>query len=346
MTTGKIDKIGMWTWGGRIYNWKMYLDNMEKEGMNTIVLWHDKVPAAAREIKEYAAACGIEVIWGFNWGWNTPVCLNSAEDANSWAQKVMKVLEEEYIPLDPAGIYYQVGGTEFGGACRLDCSVCKKAAAEGLGPLFVKFSNVIIKEIKRAYPQIPISAGIHMGGMHQSYTALKELDSSVQIMWEDLPGPQKRIEVPFAYDWDPDKASVWEHGPAVTDTTLEMVKTMCALRGADEDVAFVIKGFPCHWGGQEPMLLESFDLKALSTIYQPVWDRAARYCEKRLDDALKVFRIIAAAPARKKTVTLLVEHGLWEFKREYAAVLITEALHDPYRGKEEIIASARAKMEA
>jgi hypothetical protein len=87
--------------------------------------------------------------------------------------------------------------------------------------------------------------------------------------------------------------------------------------------------------------MEEFDLKALATIYQGTWDAAAKYCEKRLSEALAVFRAIADSPARSKTVVLLVEHGLWELRREYAAVLINEALRDPYREPQEVIAAAR-----
>jgi hypothetical protein len=153
-------------------------------------------------------------------------------------------------------------------------------------------------------------------------------------MWEDLPGPKKHIEVPFAYDWDPDDT-------AVTKNTLDMVRRMCRLRGEAEDVAFIVKGFPNHWGGEDPMLLEEFDLKALAAIYQEKWDQAERYCEKRLADALEVFRIIADSPARVKTVLLLVEHGLWEYRRYYPALLITEALKNPFRDPDQIIRAVK-----
>jgi len=336
---GRIDHVGMWTWGGRIFNWKRYLDNMRQSGMDTAVLWQDRVPPNAREIQDYASERGIELIWGFNWSWNSPVCLDSAADAQKWTETVLHVLDAEYLPLNPAGVYFQVGGTEFGGACRVNCPVCTQAARDGVGSLFVKFAGSIIAAVRRRYPQLRISAGVHLGGVHKSYETLRALDPAVQIMWEDLPGPGQCIETPFAYDWAPAAA-------ALTPATLEMVRKMCALRGTAEDVAFVIKGFPCHWGGGDPMLLEDFDLKALATIYQSKWEAAAKYCEQRLGDALAVFRAIADSPARRKTVVLLVEHGLWELRREYAAVLVTEALRDPYREAAAVIAAARAKLEA
>jgi hypothetical protein len=158
-------------------------------------------------------------------------------------------------------------------------------------------------------------------------------------MWEDLPGPGWRIEVPFAYEWD-------KPGADLTDYTRDMVRRMCSLRGAEEDVAFIVKGFPCHWGGDDPMLLEDFDLRALAGVYQHKWDRAAAFCQEKLPQALDVFRLIASSPARRKTVLLLVEHGLWELKRYYPAVLIAEALRDPFREPGEIIRLAREKSEA
>jgi len=59
-----------------------------------------------------------------------------------------------------------------------------------------------------------------------------------------------------------------------------------------------------------------------------------------LADALAVFRVIARSPARSKTVLLLVEHGLWEYRRYYPAMLIFEALRNPFREPGEVIAAA------
>lgn len=333
--TGRIDHIGLWTWGGRVFNWKRYLDHMRASHMDTAVLWHDRAPANAREIKTYAAELGIRLWWGFNWSWNSPVCLDSAEDACRWADRVLRILREEYMPLDPDGICFQVGGTEFGGKCRLGCDVCATAERNGVGPLFVKFAGTIIAAVKREFPHLYLSAGAHLGGVHRSFEALRALGPSVNIMWEDLPGPETHIEIPFAYDWG-------EPDAALTSRTIQMVETMCALRGPQEDVAFVVKGFPCHWGGHDPMLLEPFDLEALATVYQPKWDKAHAYCEIHLPEAMAVFRAIAEAPARRKTVLLLIEHGLWELRREYAAMLVIEALRDPFREPSEVITATRA----
>jgi hypothetical protein len=93
------------------------------------------------------------------------------------------------------------------------------------------------------------------------------------------------------------------------------------------------------------MLLEDFDLEALSHIFGKKWNEAAVYCENRLAEALTVFRIIAESPARSKTVVMLVEHGLWEYKRYYAAMLINEALHDPFRDPKEVVLATREKCE-
>jgi hypothetical protein len=334
---GRIDHIGLWTWGGRVFNWKRYLDHMRASGMDTVVLWHSHVPANAREIKAYAAEQGIGVLWGFNWSWNSPVCLDSADDARQWTDTVLEIIRDQYAPLEPDGICFQVGGTEFGGTCRLDCPVCAKAAREGVGPLLLKFAGTIIEAVKREFPDLYLSAGVHLGGVHRSFETLRSLDPSINIMWEDLPGPQRHIEVPFAYNWG-------EADAALTPRTVEMVEAMGALRGTQEDVAFVIKGFPCRWGGDDPMLLETFDLKALATVYQAKWDEANGYCERHLPEALTVFRAIANAPARRKTVLLLLEHGLWELHREYAAMLVTEALREPFREPEAIVAATRNAM--
>lgn len=335
---GKIDHIGLWTWGGRVYNWRRYLDNAARSGMDTVVLWHDRAPHCASEIKSYASGLGINAVWGFSLSWNEPVCLNSPDDAAFWSGKALEIIREQYEGLFPADLCFQTGGTEFGGSCRLNCEVCRQAATGGVGPLYAKFAGRILEEILREYPGLRIFANVHLGGMRESYAALGALPASVPVMWEDIPGPCKHIEVPFAYDWAPDESRL-------THATTRMVEDMCRLRGADEDVAFVIKGFPCHWGGSDPMLLEDFDLKALATVYEKKWDEAAAYCETRLEEALEVFRLIAASPARRKTALLLVEHGLWEYKRYYAARLVAEALRNPFRTACAIIEETRSQDE-
>ncbi len=333
--TGKIDHIGMWTWGGRVYNWKRYLDNMQAVGMDTVVLWHtDKAPHNAADIQAYAGQLGISVIWGFNWSWNSPICLNSEEDADHWREIVTDLIRTSYAPLEPDGICFQVGGTELANHCRLDCEVCKETYKTGAGPLFIKFAGRIMDAIQAEWPSIKLFANLHLGAVHQSYKALSVLDPSINIMWEDLPGPGWHIEVPFAYDWSPEHVNL-------TDNTIDMVRRMCELRGDQEDVAFIIKGFPAHCLGEDPTLLEEFDLQALAAVYEWKWNAAARYCEDKLEQALRVFRVIAESPAKTKTALLLVEHGLWEYRRYFAAVLIAEALRNPFREPEDVIAAVR-----
>ncbi len=299
---GKIDHIGMWTWGGRVYNWTRYLDNMRATGMDTVVLWHYHAPARAAQIQDYARSLGIALIWGFNWSWGSPVCMNSEEDIAYWREEVLKLIETEYAPLNPDGVCFQVGGTETGCTCRLDCDVCREGYKEGIGPIYVKFAGALMDAVQAKYPDLYICANLHLGGVHKSFEAVKAFNPSINMMWEDLPGPQAHLEVPFSYNWaDPDAK--------LTQKTLDMVERMGEI---NEDVAFIVKSFPCWWGGHDPMLLEEMDLKAIAATVEPQWEVVNKNCENNLGDALKVFRLIADAPARKKTVLMLVERALWD----------------------------------
>lgn len=334
MTPG-IQHIGMWTWGGRVFNWKKYLDHMRLAGMDTAVFWHaDRAPYNAREIQDYARLLGIRILWGFNWSWNSPICLNSDEDAAHWREIVLNLIRCSYAPLHPSGIVFQVGGTEQGAKCRLDCAVCRAEYARGIGRLYMKFAGHILNAVRAEFPDLYLCANVHMGGIHQGFRELAALPPAVNIMWEDLPGPTNTIQVPFAYFWA-DAAADLQEG------TVDMVRAMCQLRGDQEDVAFIVKGFPCRWGGGPPMLLEDFELKALAAIHDRWWKDAGVQCELKLEQALRVFRVIAESSARRKTVLLLVEYGLWELQRNYAASLIVEALKNPFRDPSEIVRAAR-----
>lgn len=39
--------------------------------LNQLTLWNDHLPLNAADIIAYAHSYGIEVIWGFAWGWST-----------------------------------------------------------------------------------------------------------------------------------------------------------------------------------------------------------------------------------------------------------------------------------
>jgi len=268
------------------------------------------------------------------WTWGGRVCLANEAESLRWREIVTGLVRDYYAPLKPDGICFQVGGTEFGTYCKSDCDVCREAYKTGVGPLYVEFAGRIMDAVRAQWPALKMYANLHLGQVHASYEALQVLDPAINIMWEDLPGPEYHIHVPFAYEWELEDTTL-------QDSTVDMVRRMCELRGEREDVSFVIKGFPAHWGGLDPTLLEDFDLKVLSSTYQHKWDAAADYCERKLDQALRVFRVISESPAREKTVVMLVEHGLWEYRRHYAAELIAEALRNPFRDPSEVIRVTR-----
>ncbi len=336
--TKSIQHVGIWTWGGRVYNWQRFIDNMQASGMDTVVLWHaDKPPVAAKQIQAYARERGVSVLWGFNWSWNSPVCLNSREDAQKWAKIVTELVDDYYAPLNSDGIVFQVGGTELTSTCRLNCDVCKHAYETGIGALYVKFAGYIMDAVRAKHPNLKLHANIHAGAIKDTYGALGAINPAVNIMWEDIPGPGWNIRIPFAYDWDPAESDL-------DADTMKMVRKTASLRGSQEDVAYILKGFPAHWGGNDPMLMEEFELELLNMHRQPHWNKAAGYVERKLDQALRVLRVIAEAPAKRKTVLMLVECGLWELRRRYPVELIVEGCKNPFREPEEVIAATVARL--
>ena len=92
------------------------------------------------------------------------------------------------------------------------------------------------------------------------------------------------------------------------------------------------------------MLMEEFELELLNQHRQPHWDAASGYVERKLDQALRVLRVIADSPARQKTVLMLVECGLWELRRRYPIELLVEGCKNPYREPEEVIAATVARL--
>ena len=93
---------GLWTWGLAIYDWRGYLENMARLRLNEAIIWNDFAPLNGREIVAYAHELGIRIIWGYSWGWDTALRIDTSEQAT---RRIIRTYEREYAPLGGDGIY-------------------------------------------------------------------------------------------------------------------------------------------------------------------------------------------------------------------------------------------------
>lgn len=319
-----INFRGLWTWGHVIYDYKRYLDNMSRWKMNIIVIWNDFAPINASDIVSYAHKRGIKVIWGYSWGWGEQLNPTSDEEMKVWASKVVEKYKEEYEKTGCDGIYFQIftetNDTEIKG--------------ESIAKLATRWVNYIASKVLDKYPDIWILFGVHATSIRGNYKELKDVNSRMSIIWEDvgLPLPS------FPYSYNPDIISGYE-------TSLDYTSKIARLRGEKEDFGIVIKGMiNLDWKNFEhqsdSFILGEWDsgyINRRSKEKIPRWKYVEKEWRKNMKCVTEILKVILEANPARTTVLGLVEDGLWEEKMWLPVALLAEAMWNPYISPKELI---------
>lgn len=309
----RLELRGIWSWGGKIYNYKMFFDQMARWKMNIAVLWHEELPKNAKEVQDYAHSRGIKLIWGYSWGWpGQPKRGFTKGIHDRWKKKILNECQRYYDTLGELdGIYFQVN-TE-----RPTAEKREKYKDDPYGDVFMDWVAPIAGELLRRHPDLWISCGIHWEGVKGNYELIGKADPRCNLMWENFPG------------------SRGEEKSAIP-------KKLVSLRGAKEDVGFVLKGFYGQVGGGDPMLVKKEVIEALANQRQRAWVGKERAWKRNLHYAQDVIKTMAESPAKRKVVVCLLESSLWEGRPWLAVGYIAEALWNPYRSSEDIVNMVRS----
>ncbi|MBR7040552.1 MAG: hypothetical protein IKI24_01780 [Clostridia bacterium] len=166
---------GLWTWGLAVYDWRGYLENMVRLRLNEVIFWNDFAPLNGREIVSYAHTLGIRVIWGYAWGWDTTMRLDTSEEAS---QRIVETYEREYAPIGGDGIYFQ----SFTETSRetLDGVLIAEAA--------VGFVNCTASRLLEKHPGLRLQFGLHADSVKNHLDVIARVDPRVEIIWENCGG--------------------------------------------------------------------------------------------------------------------------------------------------------------
>lgn len=172
----KIKRRCIFTWGHPINDFRNYIDNMARLKLNQLVIWNDFVPLNAKEVIDYAHEYQIEVIWGYAWGWSTSCKSFNIDTLKAVQEEALLKFEKEYAPLGVDGIYFQSftenTGDYLGG----------KLVAE----LVTEFVNDTAEKLLSKHPNLYIIFGLHGKSVKNHLDFIKNVDSRIEIMWEDL----------------------------------------------------------------------------------------------------------------------------------------------------------------
>lgn len=175
----KAQRRSVFTWGTPINDYRAYLDDMARMRLNQLILWNDFVPVNARDIIEYAHQCGIEVLFGYSWGWGTAGSryLNEINEQvlTQIQDAAIRTYEEIYAPLGADGIYFQ-SFTE-----REDDTFGKILIAQAVTDLV----NTTAAKLLERHPGLHIQFGLHATSVMNHLDIIAQVDTRVEILWED-----------------------------------------------------------------------------------------------------------------------------------------------------------------
>jgi len=190
----RIAHRGHWVWGCNMPDKPAWIEQMSRWKLNELIHWDNFPPAKAREYVAFAHERGVRVSWGFGWGWvpawnyalpadfdhgvgdGVEMCGSNPANLQFFRREILRKVREVYAPTGCDGIYFQAF-TECP-KCR-----CPRCADRTMGELMLEFVNPIVDAVKREFPSLWISCGIHHDFGDFSY--LKQLDPRCNIYWEN-----------------------------------------------------------------------------------------------------------------------------------------------------------------
>ncbi|MBQ3141234.1 MAG: hypothetical protein IJC25_04655, partial [Clostridia bacterium] len=304
-----VRERGIWTWGHVIYDYRGFIDNMVKLKMNTLIVWNDHVPFNAEEMVAYAHACGIRIIWGFAWLWDTDCKKISFDRLEDYSESILEQYEREYSSLGGDGIYFQtvteLNEEEVGGIVIADA--------------VTKFVNKTAGLFFEKYPALDIRFGLHATSVKSKLQYIRNVDARIRITWENCGA------FPFAYH--PGTLGNF-------DETVGFVREIAVLRGRDDRFDAVTKGLTKldwsafeHMEGSACVGTSSKTLKANRVVRKSkIWRYLQAYWLSHADKALEMVRVMAEAKAGDLCITALVEDGMFEQNIMYPVALYSEML--------------------
>ena len=197
----RILRRGLWTWGLAVYDWRGYLENMARLKLNELILWNDYAPVNGREIVSYAHELGIRVLWGYAWGWDTTMRLDTSQEATN---RIVATYERQYASLGGDGIYFQ-SFTETSSE-TLDGVLIAEAV--------VDFVNRTARELHKRHPGLRLQFGLHADSVKNHTECIAKVDPRIEIIWENCGG--------FPYHSCPDVIGDFEETRAFTQKLLSL----------------------------------------------------------------------------------------------------------------------------
>ncbi len=311
---------GLWSWGHVIYDYRAFFDNMTRLKLNCAVIWNDALPLNAREIADYAHSCGIRLLWGTSWCWDTDCARFSLENVLDNAAPLAESYERDYAGSGADGVYFQ-SFTELP-----QSSIGGYSIAESVTALVNRTAGLIFSR----HPDARLQFGLHATSVRDQLGAIAGVDPRVRIVWEDCGS--------FPFSYTPSRLDDF-------DETMAFTERISALRGPGEKFGAVTKGFTkLDWsafthipgsvniGGASAAMQEERlrGLRRAWRYFQSYWITGAPY-------AAEAVRVMRRASGGDLYIMALVEDGLFEREIPFPVALYSEILWDASRSTDKTL---------
>lgn len=195
----KVAVRSLFTWGHVIDDYRGFFREMARLKLNRAILWNDFPPVNAAEVVSAAHSWGVEVFWGFAWGWVQDCRILKGSDFDrTTADVVVDSWRRNWRDLPGDGIYFQTFTERapgvFGGE-----SVASRA---------VGLVNAIAGRIHAERPSLEIVFGLHATSVRDEMDVIARTDPSLEILWEDCGGFPYSTNIPD--DPEKDRAFTFE----------------------------------------------------------------------------------------------------------------------------------------
>ena len=168
------EKRSVFAWGHTINNYRRYIERMAEMKLNQLILWNDFLPINAKDVVDYAHEYGIELIWGFPWGWSTNCSEIDLHELGKVKEQIVSLYKNVYCGAGD-GIYFQ-SFTELD-QDRIGGRLIAEAVAD--------FVNDVSAELYRISPELHIQFGLHATSVRDHLEYIGKVDPRIEIVWED-----------------------------------------------------------------------------------------------------------------------------------------------------------------
>ncbi len=167
------------TWGHVIGDFRRHFRTLAELRFNRVILWNEFPPVNAAEIVREAHDWGLQVYWGFAWGWTADLCKSAAtEDLGLLADGIVKEWRDVWKSCKGDGIYFQTF-TEQSNSMIGNRTIASMA---------VEVVNKAYRAIRAEAPEVDIVFGLHANSVRTNLHEIEKTDRSMEILWENCGG--------------------------------------------------------------------------------------------------------------------------------------------------------------